>query len=112
MRIREMGWKDYNLTSKRVHDLKEYCRDGNNISMVVRAAAFANLPLSGAIVKSLTTGIGYVELSKREYIPITKVDFYAYQRRAVAILDVLIRGKALGFWMDGEAEGKLKHIDR
>ena len=106
MRIREMGWKEYSLTSNRVHYLREYCRDSNNISMVVRAAAFANLPLSGAI------GIGYVELSKREYIPITKADFYAYQRRAVAILDVLIRGKALGFWMDGEAEGQLRHIDR
>lgn len=107
-----MKWQDYSLTSNRVHYLREYCKDSNNISMVVSAAAFANLPLSGAIVKSLTTGIGYVELSKREYIPITKVDFYAYQRRAVAILDILVRGKALGFWMDGEAEGKLKHIDR
>ena len=88
MRIREMKWRDYSLTSKRVHDLKEYCRDSNNISLVVRAAAFANLPLSGAIVKSLTTGIGYVELSKREYIPITKADFYAYQRRELRFADM------------------------
>ena len=112
MRIREMQWKDYSLTDRRVKELREYCKDSDNMSMVTQAAACASPSLAGVIVKSLTTGIGYVELSKREYIPITKADFYAYQRRAVAILDVLIRGKALGFWMDGEAEGQLKHIDR
>lgn len=111
MRTREMGWKEYSLTTKRVHDLREYCKEKDNMPMVVEAAAFANPSLSGAIVKSLTTGIGYVELSKKEYIPITKADFYAYQRRAVAILDILLRGKTLGFWINGEAAGRMKHID-
>lgn len=57
MRIREMQWKDYSLTNKRVKELREYCRDSNNISMVTQAAACASPSLAGVIVKSLTTGI-------------------------------------------------------
>lgn len=112
MRIREMQWRDYGLTDKRVKELRKYCRDSDNISIVTQAAVFANPSLSGVIVESLTQGIGYVELSKKEYIPATGADFYAYRRRAVAVLDILVKGKVLGFWVDGEAAGQIKRIIR
>lgn len=112
MRIREMRWQDYALSGKRVKELKEYCKCNDNLSMVVQAATFANPSLSGVVVKSLITGLGYTRLSKKDYIPITGADFYAYQRRTIAILDILVRGKALGFWVDGKAEGEIKHIDQ
>ena len=107
MRIREMKW-----TPNRVHFLREYCRDSDNMSMVTQAAACASPSLAGVIVKSLTTGIGYVELSKKEYIPATGADFYAYQRRTIAFLDVLLRGRRLGLWVDMEAAGQIKRIIR
>ncbi len=112
MRIREMQWKDYSLTNRRVKELREYCRDSDNMSMVTQAAACASPSLAGVIVKSLTTGIGYVEMSKKEYIPATGADFYAYQRRTIAFLDVLLRGRGLGLWVDMEAAGQIKRIIR
>lgn len=112
MRVREIKWRDYGLSSNRASKLKEYCKCSDNLSMVVQAASFANPSLSGVIVKSLTTGRGYTWLSRTDFIPITSADFYAYQRRTIAILDILVRGKALGFWVDGEAVGQIKHIDQ
>ena len=46
MRIREMKWKDYSLTPNRVHFLREYCRDSDNMSMVTQAAACASPSLA------------------------------------------------------------------
>lgn len=112
MRIRAMKWEDYGLTDKRVKELRECCRDESNLPLVVQAAACASPSLAGAVVKSLTTGIGYVELSKKEYIPATCADFHAYRRRTIAFLDVLIRARGLGLWVDMEAAGQIKHIIR
>lgn len=53
-----------------------------------------------------------MELSKKEYIPATGADFYAYQRRTIAFLDVLLRGRRLGLWVDMEAAGQIKRIIR
>lgn len=85
MRMREMKLYDYGVPPEDEEKVRALCRTavGYDIDLLHHAIASAAPGIEQPIKDSLTTGIGYVELSKKEYIPTTKADFYAYQRKTM-----------------------------
>lgn len=100
MRTREMRLSDHGVPSEDELKVRILCRTatGYDIELLRHAIASAAPGIEQPIKDSLTTGIGYVELSKKEYIPVTKADFYAYQRKALAEFYRMLR--LLGRWED------------
>lgn len=100
MRTREMKLYDHGVPPEDEPKVRALCRTaaGYDLELLKHAIASAAPGIEKAIQDSLTTGKGYVELSKREYIPTTKADFYAYQRKAVAEFYHMLR--LLGRWKE------------
>lgn len=100
MRTREMKLSDHGVPPEDEAILRKLCRTatGYNLDLLRHAIASAAPGIEQTIKDSLTTGIGYVELSKKEYIPATKADFYAYQRKALAEFYRMLR--LLGRWRE------------
>lgn len=86
MRAREMKLYDHGVPSEDEEKVRAWCRTakGYDLELLYNAVVSAAPGIEKPIYESLTTGIGYVELSKKDYIPVTKADFYAYQRKALA----------------------------
>lgn len=86
--------------------VKERCLKGDPEDMkTLREAIRSAAPgIENEIYDSLTKTdergrrIGYVELSKKDYIPVTKADFYGYQRKALAEFYRILR--LLGRWKE------------
>ncbi len=100
MRTREMKLSDHGVPPEDEAILRKMCRTatGYNLDLLRHAIASAAPGIEQTIKDSLTTGIGYVELSKKEYIPVSKADFYAYQRKTLAKFYRMLR--LLGRWKD------------
>lgn len=98
MRTREMKLSNHGVPPEDEAILRKLCRTaaGYDLELLHHAVASAAPGIEQTIKDSLTTGIGYVELSKKEYIPATKADFYAYQRKALAEFYRMLR--LLGRW--------------
>ena len=82
MRKREMGYAEYGFSPGEEQDLKHYCRspDFTEHEMLHKAAMEANPSIGPDIYYSLVKKLSYDRLNDTQYIPISKVDFYAYQR--------------------------------
>ncbi len=78
--------------------LKAYCKDPEYKELLWHAIVSSAPGIEKYVYGSLTTGKGYDALSKKEYIPTTKADFYAYQRKAMAGFYRLL--KILGIWQE------------
>ncbi len=100
MRAREMKLYDHGVPPEDEPKVRALCRTatGYDLDLLQHAIASAAPGIEQPIKDSLTTGIGYVELSKKEYIPTTKADFYAYQRKALAEFYDMLR--LFGMWED------------
>lgn len=100
MRTREMKLSDHGVPPEDEPKVRALCRTatGYDMDLLSHAIASAAPGIEQTIKDSLTTGIGYVELSKKEYIPVTKADFYAYQRKALAEFYRMLR--LLGRWRE------------
>lgn len=87
MRTRNKKWTDYGLTYEDVGRLRSECLNaaGKDYERICKAAEEANVEMSEYIVKSLTDGLSYERMSRETYIPINRNDFYAYQRKTLAI---------------------------
>lgn len=88
MRSRCMGYDDYNLHMDDVRAIKELCKNikaGSEDELVLKGCCrVVNPNIAEQLYASLTKGLSYDEMSKREYIPIYKNDFYGYRRKAMA----------------------------
>lgn len=88
MRSRYMGYSDYGLTADEVRSIKELCDNiecGSEEDVLLRSCCHeVNPNIENALYISLKKGISYDEMSKRDYIPIYKNDFYGYRRRVMA----------------------------
>lgn len=99
MRTRHMSLTDHGIPPEDKQKLYTYCRSHGEL--LRQAIASAAPGLEDQIYDSLTlTGNrkGYETLSKKEYIPATKADFYGYQRKALAEFYRMLR--LLGMWED------------
>lgn len=100
MRTREMKLYDHDVPPEYEEKVRALCRTaaGYDLELLKHAITSAAPGIEKSIQDSLTTGTGYVELSKKEYIPVTKADFYGYQRKALAEFYRMLR--LLGRWRD------------
>lgn len=74
--------------------LKAFCQGKDyglyEMRLLAEAAVSANQDLSNDIYYSLVSGLSYDKLMSIKYIPISKSDFYAYQRKCLAIFRNLL----------------------
>ena len=100
MRTREMKLSDHGVPPEDEPRLRKMCRTatGYNLDLLRHAIVSAAPGIEKSILDSLTTGKGYETLSKKEYIPATKADFYAYQRKALAEFYRMLR--LFGRWRE------------
>lgn len=85
MKTREMSYKDYGISRKEEIELKNRCKkmEQEECRMLFESAISANPDIFNQIYYSLAEGCSYDELRKIHYIPISKVDFYGYQRKCL-----------------------------
>lgn len=98
MRKRNMSYANYGIDEEEEKRLKEYCKKADQIdqSYLLQSAYCANASIASDIFYSLTAGLSYDKLSAIRYIPMSRPDFYAYQRAALAqFKDFLIQ---IGKW--------------
>ena len=86
MRKREMSYQEYGFSPGEETDLKHYCRspDFTDHDTLIQAAISANPSIAADLYYSLVKGLSFDRLNDVRYIPISKVDFYAYQRACLA----------------------------
>lgn len=82
MKRRETYYKDYGLSNDDVKRLKSLCKklDEDGQIALFGCAVSANIGVASLIYISLVYGLSYDLISSIMYIPISKTDFYAYQR--------------------------------
>lgn len=86
MRKREMGYSEYGFEPGEERELKEYCRsfDFSDHDTLLQAAVSANPSIAADLYYSLVRGLSFERINDIKYMPIPKVDFYAYQRACLA----------------------------
>lgn len=98
MRTRYKKLRDYGLTADEEKELKERCRnlDARDIEILHETAVSSAPGIEETICKSIINHIGYRSLLKEQEIPVSEEDFYAYQRKTLAML--YERLKLYGRW--------------
>lgn len=82
LKRREMSYCDYGMTEGQVKALKDRCKrlDEDGHIALLRCAFVANRAIAPALYYSLSSGASYDRLYAISPIPLSRVDFYAYQR--------------------------------
>ena len=90
MRTREKGYEYYGITRERLQEIKEICR-GESQELrrnIILSAYEANPVFGAAIAYSILNGFAsFIRVAKIMQIEIDPNDFYAYRRKAVALLN-------------------------
>lgn len=99
MKTRQKNYKNYGFAEgekkgeKESSKLKEYCKnpDFDEHINLMHAAISANSSLAADLYYSIVNSLSYEDISRVKYIPISKTDFYAYQRKCMYIFRDLLR---------------------
>lgn len=88
MKVRETGYLDYGMTGAEAKEWLEKCQcaDKDMDQLIFQAAQESNEVIAADLYYSLRTGISYNALFSLRYIPVPKVDFYGYRRKALFLL--------------------------
>ena len=101
MRTREKKLTDHGVFPGDEDKLRNRCltADGYDRELLMDMCKSAAPGLEQQVFTSLTTRRnGYDTQMKKDYVPVTKADFYAYQREAMAEFYHMLR--LLGRWED------------
>lgn len=101
MRLREKKLTDHGVFPGDEKRLKDYClkADKEDQELLMQICRSAAPGLERAVYTSLIEQKnGYDTQMKKDYIPATKADFYAYQRRVMAEFYHMLR--LLGRWKE------------
>lgn len=76
----------YGMTQKEVHELKRYCKseEFNKTDLLKACIEDTNIELLNPLYDSIRYGLSYERLCMRDWVPISKIDFYGYQRKCLA----------------------------
>ena len=86
IKTREKGYKDYGFEPGEEKRLIQYCRStefDRNQELLISSIS-ANATFANDIYYSIVKDISFDALNKIKYIPVSKNDFYAYRRKALA----------------------------
>lgn len=83
-----MSYEDYGITKDKVKELREKCRVLSEDEKILlwSCCAEANMELKHYIYNSLVNNLSYEKIYVRNYVPITKDDFYAYRRKSIVFI--------------------------
>ena len=92
MKTRETGYDDYGFEKKEDKRLKAYCQsvEFDDQILLFHACLEANKQLAGTLYYSLVNNLSYEDIDQRKYVPISKGDFYGWQRKALNIFRNLL----------------------
>lgn len=93
MKTRQMGYADYGFDEKEDKKLKAYCTrpEFEDQILLFHACLEANRYISAVLYFSIANGVSYEDLDRIKYVPISKGDFYGWQRKAMSLFrDMLI----------------------
>lgn len=87
MRTRLMGFADYGFLPGEGERLREFCRmpDFAECFLLIESAKKANADICNDLYYSLVEGVSYDKLEFVKKVLIARNDFYAYQRKTLAI---------------------------
>lgn len=94
MKTRNKSYKDYGFEDGEEKQLISFCKspDFNAHIKLYVSCISANEDLSEELFYSLRRGVSYDALEKAKHIPLSKTDFYAYRRKALAYLKEKMKG--------------------
>lgn len=92
MRTRDTYLKDYGITPEEAEQIRAACKShrADVKKAILDACIIANPEIADQLFYSLARGIGYDSLCRSQHVPIKRVDFYAYQRKALAAVKALL----------------------
>lgn len=90
MRTRQKGLQHYGIDQERGKELLLLARQEKNRNLLIQAAKESNPELAHYLVMSLSCGMSYAKIYKREFVPLQENDFYGYRRKALAIFNRLL----------------------
>lgn len=87
MRMRDKSYRDYGFKHGEEKYVKYLAREPNYEQrlLLFDSAYSANQAIAEDIIFSIVSGTSYDEIMKIHYIPVTRVDFYGYSRKTLAI---------------------------
>lgn len=95
MKTRNTSYTDYGFqeSEKESKRLKKYCcqPEFDEHVTLMQAAVSANASIAGDLFYSLRENLSYDEIERIKYIPISRGDFYGYQRKCLFIFRDLLR---------------------
>lgn len=88
MWVRNTGYDDYGFKPGEERELLKRCRSGGpDLQAIILAAAIeANAGVAGDLFYSIVRGWSYERLCTPDALGISKVDFYGYRRKTLAII--------------------------
>lgn len=86
MRTRNKKYSDYGMGSDEVDSLKAFCKstDFDQHLLLMKCAVSVYAEIAPELYYSLARGLSYDCLSKKRFIPLSRTDFYGYQRKCLA----------------------------
>lgn len=86
IRTRNMGYNDYGVTDEEKEAVIAYCRSDHELKeQIISCAMLEQDPyIAQFLILSITQGQSYEKLYAKYEIAVTKDDFYAYRRKAIA----------------------------
>lgn len=100
MRTRYKSYSHYGFKEGEARELKKWCKssDFKQNKLLMESAKQSNDVISNSIYMSIVKGLSYERIDGIEYQIYAKGDFYAYQRKALAIFrKALIRNNQYPF---------------
>lgn len=87
MKTREKSYSDYGFKKDEAKKLKDYCKSAQfeEHGKLLQSAITSNKSIASELYFSIAGGVSYDELIKIKHIPLSKTDFYGYQRKCLAI---------------------------
>lgn len=95
MKTREKSYSDYGFNKDEVKKLKEYCKSTQFEEHVelLQSAIKSNKGIASELYYSIVRGVSYDELIKIRHIPLSKTDFYGYQRKCLSLFKQYAAGE-------------------
>ena len=83
--VRETYLSDYGITHEQGKKIIDYCRKATGYEQVLLLQSCQNVKpeIANFLFINLTTGLGYDNICKREYIPMQRKDFQGYRRKVI-----------------------------
>lgn len=86
MRTRQKSYNDYGLIPGEEKIILERIRAEKCHCIVLKAAVDTNEMIASELYYSIINQVSFEKLDAIRYIPVAKVDFYAYRRKCIALI--------------------------